>query len=54
MTKCDFCSYRNSYECEEYHPQNGCEDFSLDQNTLTEEEQRRFIIEGIIQDYKSR
>lgn len=52
MEKCDFCKYRYSWDCDDGlpYPKNGCGDFSLDENILTEEEKRMFILSGILKD----
>lgn len=52
MEKCDFCKYRYSWDCDDGlpYPKNGCGNFSLDENTLTEEEKRMFILSGILKD----
>ena len=44
--KCDFCLYRHSWDCDDGlpYPENGCEDFILDTNTLSDEEQRMLIL----------
>ena len=50
MRKCDFCKYRYSWDCDDGlpYPDNGCKDFALDENTLTEEEKRLMVIFDII------
>jgi hypothetical protein len=40
MSVCDHCTARNSWDCEEYQPKNGCEDFHLDFNTLTDKQKK--------------
>ena len=35
---CENCKYRNTWDCSEYWTKN-CEDFELDENTLSKEEQ---------------
>lgn len=54
MTKCDFCKYRFSWDCDDGlpYPDNGCKDFVLDENTLTEKEKRLLIIFDIIKEIK--
>lgn len=38
VSKCNFCKSRYSWDCDDGlpYPENGCEYFSLDSNTLTE------------------
>lgn len=38
VSKCDFCVSRNSWDCEDYRPPNGCENFVLDMGTLIDDE----------------
>ena len=50
VSKCDFCKFRYSWDCDDGlpYPENGCESFELDKNTLTYEEQRRFMLNVIL------
>lgn len=54
MTKCDFCINRHSWDCDDGlpYPDNGCESFTLDKETLTDEEKRLLIIFDIIKENK--
>ena len=47
VSKCDFCRFRNSWDCEDYYPKNGCEGFVLDMGTLTDDEKRMMILRNI-------
>lgn len=39
---CKYCKYRNSWDCSEgYYPAKGCENWSLDDYTLTDEQIKR-------------
>ena len=39
---CKYCKYRNSWDCSEgYYPTKGCENWSLDDRTLTNEQNKR-------------
>ena len=53
--KCDFCRYRHSYDCDDGfpYPENGCKDFTLDKNTLSDEEQRMFVLNEILRGEKN-
>ena len=45
MDKRDFCRFRNTWDCEEQgRCPKDCESFELDENTLTKEEKRLFIL----------
>lgn len=46
VCKCDFCQYRHSWDCDDGspYPENGCSSFVLDENTLSEEEQRMLVL----------
>lgn len=48
--KCDFCRYRHSWDCDDgsAYPENGCRDFMLDKTTLSDEEQRMFVLNEIL------
>lgn len=50
IRKCDFCRFRHSWDCDDGspYPENGCEHFVLDKNSLTDEEQRIFVLSGIL------
>lgn len=50
VSKCDFCKFRYSWDCDDGlpYPENGCEDFELDKNTLIEKEWRKFILNEIL------
>lgn len=50
VSKCNFCKSRYSWDCDDGlpYPENGCEYFSLDSNTLTEEEQRMVVLNEIL------
>ena len=51
VSKCDFCRFRNSWDCEDYRPENGCEDFVLDMGSLTDDEKRMVILRSIPSNY---
>lgn len=55
ISKCDFCRFRYSWDCDDGspYPENGCEDFVLDKNSLTEEEQRKFVLSKILRGEKN-
>ena len=44
MSKCDHCKYRHSWDCDDGlpYPKNGCENFKLDESTLTKNEKKLF------------
>lgn len=48
---CDFCKYRYSWGCDDGlpYPENGCEDFALDKSTLSDQEQRMFVLNEIFE-----
>lgn len=50
VSKCDFCRYRHSWDCDDGlpYPENGCEDFALDKSTLSDREQRMFVLNEIL------
>ena len=50
ISRCDFCKYRHSCDCDDGspYPENGCSDFTLDKNTLSNAEQRIFILIDIL------
>lgn len=52
VEKCNFCKYRYSWDCDDGspYPANGCRDFTLDKNTLSEEEQRAFILNEVLRE----
>lgn len=54
MCKCDFCKFRFSWDCDDGlpYPENGCSDFELDMNTLSEEERRAFVLSEILQNIR--
>ena len=55
VSKCNFCKSRYSWDCDDGspYPENGCEHFALDKNSLTEEEQRIFVLSGILRGEKN-
>lgn len=39
---CKYCKYRNSWDCSEgYYPTKGCENWNLDEYSLTNEQSNR-------------
>ena len=42
MSRCDYCKYRNTWDCEEWHLSNDCfcEEFKLDFDTLSDKQQK--------------
>lgn len=53
--KCDFCQYRYSWDCDDGspYPENGCSDFVLDKNTLSDAEQRMLVLNEILRGEKN-
>ena len=53
-SKCDFCKSRYSWDCDDGspYPENGCDHFELDKNTLSDEEQRVFVLNDILRGEK--
>lgn len=45
MSLCDYCKSRYSWDCDDGlpYPEQGCEDFSLDDSTLSDEQRERII-----------
>lgn len=40
MSVCEHCTARNSWDCEDYHPQKWCDSFKLDFDSLTKKQQK--------------
>lgn len=40
MSVCDYCKFRNSWDCEYSHPKKGCDYFHLDFDTLSEKQKK--------------
>lgn len=53
-SKCDFCQYRHSWDCDDGlpYPENGCKDFTLDKNTLSDDERRMLVLLEILRGEK--
>lgn len=45
MSLCDYCKSRYSWDCDDGlpYPEQGCEAFSLDDSTLSDEQRERII-----------
>lgn len=54
MSVCDYCKFRWSWDCESYHPKNGCDDFHLDFETLSKKQQKAIRRTLIAQERSSR
>ena len=54
MSVCNYCKYRNSWDCESCHPKNGCDDFHLDFETLSKKQQKAIRRTLIAQNSTSR
>ena len=50
VSKCDFCKYHHSWDCDDGspYPENGCESFTLDKSALSDEEQRMLVLGEIL------
>lgn len=55
VSKCDFCRYRHSWDCDDGlpYPENGCESFTLDKSTLSDDEQRMLVLGEILRGDKN-
>ena len=55
VSKCDFCRYRHSWDCDDGlpYPENGCESFTLDKSTLSDDEQRMLVLCEILRGDKN-
>lgn len=54
MSICKYCTDRNTWDCEDCHPKNGCEFFKLDFDTLSKRQQKAIRNTLIAQERTSR